>query len=109
MDWSCGSSGTKRDAAGTPGAVRAFLAFAFGLVHGFGFAGVLAEAPGGASPVALAGFNLGVEAGQLAVVAAAWPLLQWARRRGAGAVVAEAGSAAVAGLGLFWFVVRCYG
>lgn len=91
------------------GSVRAFVAFAFGLVHGFGFAGVLAETPGGAAPAALAGFNVGVEAGQLAAVALAWPLLVWVRRRGFGELAVDSGSAAVAGLGLFWFFVRTYG
>jgi hypothetical protein len=92
-----------------PVLVRAFVAFAFGLVHGFGFAGVLAETPGGTALTALAGFNVGVEAGQLAMIAIAWPLLQMARRIGAGPFVSQAGSAAVAGLGLFWFLVRAYG
>jgi hydrogenase/urease accessory protein HupE len=46
------------------------IAFAFGLVHGFGFAGALKEIglPEGEVPAALLAFNLGVEAGQLAVV-----------------------------------------
>jgi hydrogenase/urease accessory protein HupE len=46
------------------------IAFAFGLVHGFGFAGALREIglPEGEVPAALLSFNLGVEAGQLAVV-----------------------------------------
>jgi len=50
----------------------ALVAFAFGLLHGFGFAGALAETglPGGARLWALAAFNLGVEAGQLLFVAA---------------------------------------
>ncbi|MGM0557874.1 MAG: HupE/UreJ family protein [Myxococcota bacterium] len=47
------------------------VAFAFGLLHGFGFAGALAEIglPDGELPVALAAFNVGVELGQLGVVA----------------------------------------
>jgi hydrogenase/urease accessory protein HupE len=46
------------------------VAFGFGLLHGFGFAGALAEVglPTGHVPMALLGFNLGVELGQLAVV-----------------------------------------
>ena len=49
------------------------IAFAFGLLHGFGFAAALAEIglPEGEIPLALLTFNLGVEIGQLAIVAAA--------------------------------------
>ena len=49
------------------------IAFAFGLLHGFGFAAALAEIglPQGEVPLALLAFNLGVEVGQLAIVAAA--------------------------------------
>lgn len=52
------------------------VAFAFGLVHGFGFASVLADLglPQGALVLALLGFNIGVEIGQLAIVAAFLPL-----------------------------------
>ena len=48
------------------------VAFAFGLLHGFGFAGALSEMglPQGQIPVALLFFNLGVEAGQLLFIAA---------------------------------------
>lgn len=48
------------------------VAFAFGLLHGFGFAGALAEIglPQGEVPAALLAFNLGVEAGQIGVIAA---------------------------------------
>ena len=57
------------------------MAFAFGLVHGFGFASVLAELglPRDTLLVALVGFNLGVEAGQLAIVAAFLPIAFWLR------------------------------
>lgn len=53
------------------------VAFAFGLLHGFGFAGALREVglPQGDVPLALVAFNLGVEAGQIAVVAATLMLL----------------------------------
>jgi hypothetical protein len=55
----------------------ATIAFGFGLIHGFGFAGALGELglERGALAAPLAGFNLGVEAGQLTIVAAALPLL----------------------------------
>jgi hydrogenase/urease accessory protein HupE len=55
------------------------LTFAFGLVHGFGFAGALRElgigAAGTSVAIPLAAFNLGVEAGQIAVAMAVWPLI----------------------------------
>jgi hydrogenase/urease accessory protein HupE len=53
------------------------VAFAFGLLHGFGFAAALAEIglPQGELPTALLAFNLGVEIGQLAIVAAALAVL----------------------------------
>jgi hydrogenase/urease accessory protein HupE len=60
----------------------ALLPFAFGLLHGLGFAGALAAAglPGHALPLALFSFNVGIELGQLALVALAWPLLAGLRR-----------------------------
>lgn len=60
----------------------ALVAFVFGLVHGLGFAGALKEIglPQSHLPTALLTFNLGVEAGQLAVVALAWVLVQGVRR-----------------------------
>lgn len=53
------------------------LAFVFGLIHGFGFASVLGDLTGGVSnlAVALAGFNLGVEFGQLGLLTIGFPLL----------------------------------
>ncbi|HLY37909.1 MAG TPA: HupE/UreJ family protein, partial [Candidatus Binatia bacterium] len=92
-----------------PLALRWGVAFLFGLVHGFGFAGVLADAGLDTARLAraLLGFNGGVELGQLAAVVLVWPLLHAAARRRLAA--AEIGSAAIAGLGVFWFVSRAYG
>src|SRR5690606_6536781 len=61
-----------------PAPLRAAVAFVFGLVHGFGFAGVLLEAelPSERLAATLFGFNLGVELGQVACVLLVWPLLQ---------------------------------
>lgn len=86
------------------------VAFAFGLVHGFGFAGVLAEmAPtqGGGFAWALLQFNLGLEAAQLGVVLLAASLL-FALRRWAGYTrwVLGGGSSVAALLGAVWVVQR---
>jgi hypothetical protein len=88
------------------------IAFAFGLLHGFGFASVLAEMglPKDARLVSLIAFNLGVEAGQLAVVLAVMPVAYLLRstafyRRG----VMPWGSSAIAALALVWFVQRAVG
>lgn len=94
-----------------PERLRAAVAFAFGLIHGFGFAGILMELDLASVRLApaLFGFNAGVEVGQLAVVAVAWPLLVVLRRSPrAAALVGDLGSATVAGLGLFWFVTRSF-
>jgi hypothetical protein len=52
------------------------VAFGFGLIHGFGFASVLAELglPANALVLSLLGFNLGVEVGQVAIVAGFLPV-----------------------------------
>jgi hypothetical protein len=97
-----------------PAPLRAAVAFVFGLIHGFGFAGVLLEAelPSDRLARALFGFNGGVELGQLLAVLALWPLLQVARRYRGGALhraVVEYGSAAILAIGVFWFVSRAYG
>ncbi len=97
-----------------PERLRVAVAFAFGLIHGFGFAGILAELslPQDRLLAALFGFNVGVEVGQLAVVALVFPLLRMLERPGLGRVhgwVTEGGSAAICALGVFWFVSRSLG
>jgi hypothetical protein len=85
------------------------LAFAFGLVHGFGFASAVGElGRGGATWVAtLAGFNVGVELGQLAVVAVLVPLLWLAgRQMVVRTTVNLALSGASAALAVVWVVQR---
>lgn len=92
-----------------PDRLRWGVAFLFGLVHGFGFAAVLIDAhlDAGGMALALLGFNVGVELGQLGVVVCVWPLLRLAAGRRPALI--EIGSAAVAGLGVFWFVSRAFG
>jgi len=89
---------------------RPFVVFGFGLLHGLGFAGVLTEI--GLSPghfvSGLIGFNVGVEAGQLAVVAACYALFgawfsdkSWYRAR-----VTMPMSLAIAAVAMWWFAER---
>jgi len=97
-----------------PAPLRAGVAFLFGLVHGFGFAGVLlaAELPSERLAAALFGFNAGIELGQVAAVLALWPLLLLAARRRDGRLqrdVIDYGSATILAVGVFWFVTRSYG
>jgi len=90
---------------------RARIAFVFGLLHGFGFASVLADMglPSGARLISLVAFNCGIEAGQLAVVLGVMPVAYALRRL---SVYQRAllpwGSAAIALLALVWFVQRAF-
>lgn len=89
--------------------VRPLVTFAFGLVHGFGFARVLADLglSGRAALLPLLGFNLGVEVGQLGVVALVVPPLLWLRRRPVyDARLLPLGSASIAAAGAYWLVER---
>ncbi len=88
------------------------MAFAFGLIHGFGFASVLSDLGLSADTkgIALLGFNLGVELGQLAIVAAVLPCIYALRKRFAYRVVLlRAGSVAIAGVACVWLVERAAG
>jgi len=92
--------------------VRAWIAFAFGFIHGFGFANVLREMdlPTRALGWSLFAFNVGVEIGQLlvvVVVATALTALR-ARSEAAGRQLAFAGSIVVIAAGAFWFIQRVF-
>ena len=85
------------------------LALLFGMVHGYGFAGLLLEAaaPSGLLPWALAGFNLGVEGGQLIAVCA-WVLLcqPMVAKPWYPTLVVRGGSVVLVLLAAFWFWQR---
>jgi hydrogenase/urease accessory protein HupE len=92
--------------------VRAWIAFGFGFIHGFGFASVLREMdlPRMALGWSLFSFNLGVEIGQLVVVvavASAFSALR-SRSEAAGRRLAFGGSIAVMAAGTFWFIQRVF-
>lgn len=90
---------------------RWLMAFVFGLIHGFGFASVLADLalPRDALLLALVGFNVGVEAGQLCIVAVFLPVAYLLRgtplyRRG----IMTGGSLFIALLAALWLVERVF-
>jgi hypothetical protein len=90
---------------------RALVAFAFGLIHGFGFASVLLDLglPASSLLLSLAGFNAGVELGQIGIVALFLPLAYLIResffyRR----VVLLSGSLAIATVALVWLAERAF-
>ena len=89
---------------------RPHAAFAFGLLHGFGFATVLADLglPQGALVLSLAGFNVGVEIGQLAIVAVFLPLAFLARRTWFYRQLMTTGSALIALVAAVWLCERAF-
>jgi len=90
---------------------RWWVAFSLGLLHGFGFFGVLAELglERGELALPLLGFNVGVELGQLCIVAVFLPVAFFARHSWAYQRLAVVGgSAAIATLALLWSVERIF-
>lgn len=88
------------------------LAFFFGLVHGFGFASVLNDLglPRDALALSLAGFNVGVEFGQLSVVLVVVPLIYLMRKqRFYRPVVLVGGSSVIVAVAAVWFFGRVFG
>ena len=91
--------------------LRPILTLLFGLIHGFGFAGVLMEVglPENSLIAALLAFNIGVELGQVAIVLALGGLALVAHRFiGRGSVIQTGLNASLCGLGVFWFAERLY-
>ncbi|MDF0652851.1 MAG: hypothetical protein CV081_01085 [Nitrospira sp. LK265] len=90
---------------------RWMIAFGFGLVHGFGFAAVLTDLglPQDSLLLSLVSFNVGVEIGQLAIVAAFLPLAYLLRRSWSyPRLVLNGGSLAVIAIALVWFTERAF-
>lgn len=88
------------------------IAFGFGLFHGFGFASVMSDIGMGQERMVLSvlGFNLGVELGQIAIIAVIFPVLYLIRtQRWYVPVVVRIGSILLIGAALMWFVERVTG
>ncbi|MDN4494880.1 HupE/UreJ family protein [Ureibacillus aquaedulcis] len=89
-----------------------WLAFAFGLVHGFGFAGILSEMRLDASHLAtsLISFNIGIEIGQLVIVAIVFPILLWLKTLTfkPSKWVIPGASVAILAFGFLWFIERAF-
>jgi len=89
------------------------IAFLFGLIHGFGFAGALNEIglPQNDLPLALLMFNLGVELGQLAIVAATFGAVAIVRRYAAKALrpATQMTAYGIGTIASFWFLERLFG
>jgi hydrogenase/urease accessory protein HupE len=92
---------------------RVALVFSFGLLHGMGFAGVLKDVglPRSQFLTALVAFNVGVEAGQLTVIAIAFAAVaHWRRKRPAyRRLIVQPASLGIAVCGLFWTFQRAFG
>lgn len=92
--------------------VRGWIAFFFGFIHGFGFAGVLKEfgLPQQALGWSLFSFNLGVEIGQVCIVVVAASLLITLRHRkpALSERIATIGSVIVILAGSYWFIQRVF-
>jgi hypothetical protein len=96
---------------GGRGSYRIVITTLFGLVHGLGFAGAFLAASAGMAilPRSLAGFNIGVELGQLALVAVMLTVgLLFRRQARLKAHASDLLSAVVCGCGVFWFVQRSF-
>jgi hypothetical protein len=94
--------------------LRLVTSVIFGLIHGFGFASALTETGLANTQLlpALLGFNLGIELGQIVIIAVVWALLQQIRQSRFltdTRLVIDLVSAALCGLGLYWFIGRSYG
>ncbi len=93
--------------------LRPFLTLVFGLIHGFGFAGILVEVEIPEQQIfsALAGFNIGVELGQLIIVSGLWATMFYAKKtitREYFSGFSQVTSSLLLALGCYWFVARSF-
>ena len=90
---------------------EAVIAFVFGLFHGFGFASVLGSLGLGTDHLVLSllGFNVGVEVGQVAIIAVVFPILFFLRRMRIYSIGFRLGSVGLIAIGLLWVAERSLG
>lgn len=91
---------------------QSWLAFVFGLIHGFGFAGILSEMrlDGSHLATSLLSFNIGIEIGQLIIVSVVFPILLWLKKLTFKPIkwVIPGFSVAILAFGLVWFIERAF-
>lgn len=94
-----------------PEKMRWACAGLFGLLHGFGFAGMLGQmdVPPGSRALPLASFNVGIEIAQIVVVCGAWPLLSALKRRFDEKSILGWGSAVTLAMGTYGCLTRLWG
>jgi hypothetical protein len=105
---------SRQGITGLTGRFPWLIAFTFGLLHGFGFAGALSEVglPQSAIPVALLFFNAGVEVGQLLFIAAVFTFMELARQVSRHLSVTQSVWAwrippyAIGSVAMFWIIQR---
>lgn len=86
------------------------IAFIFGLFHGFGFASVLGDVglTGEFLTLSLLGFNIGIELGQIAIMALAFPVLFLLRKTKIYPYILVGGSLLLIAISLYWFIERAF-
>ncbi|WP_026693864.1 HupE/UreJ family protein [Peribacillus kribbensis] len=89
-----------------------WLAFGFGLIHGFGFAGILSEMRLDVNHMAasLLSFNVGIEIGQLIIVSLSFPVIFWVKKLTFKPInwVIPSTSIGILAFGLVWFFQRAF-
>ena len=90
---------------------RVILVFGLGLLHGMGFASVMKELdlPKGEVIKPLVGFNLGVEAGQVTVIATAFLVTFWFLKKPSFNIVRKIASGMIGAVGIYWTIERIWG
>lgn len=90
--------------------MRWLVAFVFGLFHGFGFSSVLKEIgiQKGFAFISLLSFNVGIEIGQIAIIALIWPLILYMNKHKWSIEFKRTISKIILILGIYWFAIRVF-